>query len=303
MEVVNGIVKNIRRKGLNHRQFRKFLEDMDSEYEDVPYYSEVRWLSRGRMMTCVYALREAIVEFYRAQGSDSDLDEFQDEQFINDFAFAVDIISHLNKLNTLLQGESKVISDLYHNVGQFHGMLELWHGQFMKEEINEELFPTLYGRRNMNLQMAKYTELVGKLKDEFEMRFSDFKKHSDEICLFTAPLSVSTIPARLTMEIIDLKHDLVYSPLFQPGCDIVKAYQSLPQRYSRLKDYAAHWLGMFGSTYRCEKLFSTMKYAKNKYRSRLTDDHLYDILIITDSEMEPDYKKMLENKDQHHKSH
>ena len=46
-----------------------------------------------------------------------------------------------------------------------------------------------------------------------------------------------------------------------------------------------------------------MKYAKNKYRSRLTDDHLYDILIITDSEMEPDYKKMLENKDQHHKSH
>ena len=55
---------------------------------------------------------EAIVEFYRAQGSDSDLDEFQDEQFINDFAFAVDIISHLNKLNTLLQGESKVISDL-----------------------------------------------------------------------------------------------------------------------------------------------------------------------------------------------
>ena len=67
------------------------------------------------------------------------------------------MISHLNKLKTLLQGESKVISDLYHNVGQFHGMLELWHGQFMKEEINEELFLTLYGRRNMNLQMAQYT--------------------------------------------------------------------------------------------------------------------------------------------------
>ena len=37
--------------------------------------------------------------------------------------------------------------------------------------------------------------------------------------------------------------------------------------------------------------------------SRLTDDHLYDILIITDSVMEPDYKNMLENKDQNHKSH
>ena len=244
---------------------------MDSEYDDVPYYSEVQWL-RGRMTTRVYALREAIVEFYRAQGSDSDLDEFQDEQFINDFAFAVDIISHLNKLNTLLQGESKVISDLYHNVGQFHGMLELWHGQFMKEEINEELFPTLYGGRNMNLQMAKYTELVGKLKDEFEARFLDFKQHSAETCLFTAPLSVSTIPARLTMEIIDLKHDLVYSPLFQPGCDIGLINPS--HNATSDKDYAAHWLRLFGSTYRCEKLFSTMTYAKNKYRSRLTDEHL-----------------------------
>ena len=37
--------------------------------------------------------------------------------------------------------------------------------------------------------------------------------------------------------------------------------------------------------------------------SHLTDNHLYDILIITDSVMEPDNKNMLENKDQHHKSH
>ena len=78
MKVVNGIVKNIRRKGLHHGQFRKVVEDIDSEYEDVPYYSEVQRL-RGRMMTRVYALREAIAEFYRAQGSDSDLDEFQDD--------------------------------------------------------------------------------------------------------------------------------------------------------------------------------------------------------------------------------
>ena len=33
-------------------------------------------------MTCVYALREAIVEFYRAQGSDSDLEKFQDELLV-----------------------------------------------------------------------------------------------------------------------------------------------------------------------------------------------------------------------------
>jgi hypothetical protein len=301
MSVINNIVKDIRRKGLKHRQFRKFLEDIDSEYEDVPYHAEVRWVSRGRMMNRVYDLKDVITEFYRAQGSD--IEEFNDEQFINDFAFAVDIISQLNSLNTGLQGNSNVIADLYHHVGGFSGKLGIWMDQFMDGELDSDSFPHLFSREDMNLKLDSYSQLLGKLRDEFEARFADFKKHSDDLCMFTAPLSVSTVPTRLSIEVMDLKHDLVYSPLFTPGSDIVKAYQSLPLRYSRLRGFAAKWLAMFGSTYRCEKLFSTMKYAKNKFRSRLTDEHLRDILVISDSDIEPDFDALMKDMDQFQKSH
>ena len=53
------------------------------------------------MMTRVYALREAIVEFYRAQGSHSDLDEFQDEQFINELSLHFHVTYHNKKKGQL----------------------------------------------------------------------------------------------------------------------------------------------------------------------------------------------------------
>ena len=42
--------------------------------------------------------------------------------------------------------------------------------------------------------------------------------------------------------------------------------------------------------------FFNMKYSKNKYRLHPIENHLSDILIITDSEMEPDYKVCLKSK-------
>ena len=51
--VMNAVVKTvneIRAKGLKHRQFRAFLEELDGEYKDLLYHCEVRWLSRGKVL-------------------------------------------------------------------------------------------------------------------------------------------------------------------------------------------------------------------------------------------------------------
>ncbi|XP_072377718.1 general transcription factor II-I repeat domain-containing protein 2-like [Diabrotica undecimpunctata] len=47
MKVVVSIVNFIKSRGLNHRQFKQFLDDIESKYGDLLYYTEVRWLSRG----------------------------------------------------------------------------------------------------------------------------------------------------------------------------------------------------------------------------------------------------------------
>ena len=63
MAVVVKTVNFILSRGLNHRQFQEFLKQIEAEYGDLTYFSKVRWLSRGKMLARVYALREEIATF------------------------------------------------------------------------------------------------------------------------------------------------------------------------------------------------------------------------------------------------
>jgi hypothetical protein len=56
-------------------------------------------------------------------------------------------------------------------------------------------------------------------------------------------------------------------------------------------------------TYLCGKPFSKMKYTKNIYRSKLTDEHLKSLLIIPTSKLDPQLQTVVSGKLQLHKSH
>lgn len=50
MSMVVKCINQIRSRGLKHRRFRAFLEEMESEDGDVLDFTEVRWLSRGNVL-------------------------------------------------------------------------------------------------------------------------------------------------------------------------------------------------------------------------------------------------------------
>jgi len=49
MDVVVKTVNYIRSHGLNHRQFKELLRDLEEEFSDIPYHTEVRFLSKGKV--------------------------------------------------------------------------------------------------------------------------------------------------------------------------------------------------------------------------------------------------------------
>ena len=60
-DLIVDVVNLIRARGL--KQFKAFLEDLESEHWDVLYHSRVRWLSLGKILRRVWELREEIVMF------------------------------------------------------------------------------------------------------------------------------------------------------------------------------------------------------------------------------------------------
>ena len=51
MSYLKQVVNFIRAKGLNRRKFKSFLEELDLEFRDVPYHTEVRWLTREKVLS------------------------------------------------------------------------------------------------------------------------------------------------------------------------------------------------------------------------------------------------------------
>ena len=120
-------INSIRSKALFHRQFQQFLLDIQGEYGDVVYHNDVRWLSRGTALQRFYALKKEIGQFMEDKGQP--MPELSDTAWLADLAFLVDMTRHLNVLNTNLQGQNAVVSQLYSHIKAFGNKLQLFQRQ------------------------------------------------------------------------------------------------------------------------------------------------------------------------------
>ena len=95
MDPVMRAVNAIRARGLKHRQFRSFLEDIEAEFTDVLYHTNVRRLSMGEVLKRVWDFKAEIVMFFMKNISCDFSKEMESEEWVCDFAFAVDIMQKL----------------------------------------------------------------------------------------------------------------------------------------------------------------------------------------------------------------
>ncbi|XP_044730447.1 general transcription factor II-I repeat domain-containing protein 2A-like [Chrysoperla carnea] len=133
---------------------------------------------------------------------------------------------------------------------------------------------------------------------QIEAEYGDVVYHSE--IRWLSRVDVSTAPGDLQLELIELQCQTPLQDLFRE--------KSLPDFYAALDSYPnLRNLGMkmttaFASTYICEQTFSTLKRAKPASRARLSDDHLHSILRMNVTQLEPNIKKLVSEK-QHQTSH
>ena len=246
---ITRVVNFIRAKGLNHRRFKSLLEECGSEHADVPYHTEVRWLSRGKVLNRCFELHEEIFQFLENKGKDTA--ELREQQFLCELTFLCDITSHLDALNRQLQGRERIITDMYAAVRAFKTKLCLWENQMLQGNLGH--FPCC---QTITTQIstavfpcAQFAQKLGALRAEFTRRFADFDVQKCRFELLSNPFTVDVenVPTNLQMELIELQCSATLKSKYD-AVGPAQFPQFIPDTMPQLRIQAAQMLSMFGST-------------------------------------------------------
>ena len=146
-----------------------------------------------------------------------------------------------------------------------------------------------------------FVACIEDLIQQFNDRFVDMHNMRGDFKLFAYPFDVNPedVSEHFQIELIDFQSNEFLKFKFQsdevPLKDFYKKYVSESNSFCNMVDHAKRIICMFGSTYMCEQLFSKMKFAKNKMRSRLTDDHLDGKLRLSTTKINVDIDKLSKN--------
>ncbi|XP_076343408.1 protein FAM200B-like [Tachypleus tridentatus] len=117
-EDVLKIVNFIKSRDVNSRIFRELCKEMGEQYQVLLYHTDVRWLSRGKVVRRVIELRTALQEFLKQEESPF-ATKFTDKEWSARLCYLADIFAELNSDNLQLQGQNTTVIDAHHTVTAF----------------------------------------------------------------------------------------------------------------------------------------------------------------------------------------
>ncbi|XP_028648976.1 protein ZBED8-like [Erpetoichthys calabaricus] len=120
IRVVNFIVA----RALNDRQFKTLLDEVGNNYPGLLLHRNVRWLSRGKVLSCFAACLSKIRTFLEMRNVEHP--ELANTEWLLKFYYLVDMTEHLNQLNVKMQDVGNTVLSLQQAVFAFENKLELF---------------------------------------------------------------------------------------------------------------------------------------------------------------------------------
>ncbi|XP_032376013.1 zinc finger BED domain-containing protein 5-like [Etheostoma spectabile] len=297
------IVNLIKSRAMNARVFSILCKEMGAHFKQLLLHSEVRWLSRGKVLTRLCDLREEVLLFL-AEINSPLVKHMEDMKWVAKLAYLSDVFEKINTLNICLQGKECNVFYAHDQLCGFRKKLELWGARVERGSV--EMFPTLedvLARAELKvecLQQVVCAHLEG-MRKQFGEYFGEETMANQWVRNpFSFPVTLKDgLSAGEEEALAELSCDM---DLKQRMSDVSLAHfwLSVGTEFPQLSTKAVNVLIPFTSTYLCECGFSALAKIKSKYRSRLLVE---DDLRLYLSSVQPRITQICASKAQAHCSH
>lgn len=317
MQTVIKMVNFIKSRPLKTRLFDSLCSAMDAEHTQLLLHTEVRWLSRGRVLQRFYELREELLIFFTCEESEY-ADFLSDDYWRTKVAFLADIFGKLYFLNKGMQGKQENILTSTDKMSSFQQKLSLWITKIEKHDTwdmfdltkNCHIDSTLSKLILQSLRLLE--ENIKKYFSSLDISSMDWVRNP----FIETAYKTAVFTTDEEGELIDLKNDrglkLQYFKLVEDAeaksklkktkvnIDISSFWIPLLSEYPLISKKAMKAILPFSTSYICEAAFSSMNAIKTKNRSQLKT--LEDDMRICLSTIRP-RKKIIMKKHQAQVSH
>ncbi len=102
LDITVNMANFIKQRPLKSRMFARLCENMQ-DHVTLLLYTEARWLSRGKVLTRVFELRQELLLFFKGNTKASFCERLESTNWQMKLSYLADIYQHLNNLNTSIQ--------------------------------------------------------------------------------------------------------------------------------------------------------------------------------------------------------
>ena len=178
-DVVTSVIKFIVVRALNDRQFKTLMDEVGNNYPGLLWHSHVRWLSRGKVLSCFAACLSEIRTFLQMKNVEHP--ELTNPDWQRKFYCLVDMTEHLNELNVKMQSMGYTILSPQQTFFAFQNKLHLFIANleighllhFERLKKIENAFTASNPTQYFDLQQL--VRFTSNLLQSFKARFEEFR--------------------------------------------------------------------------------------------------------------------------------
>lgn len=269
LDLVVNMVNFVKSRALKTRLLKEMCHEAGSKHDTLVLHTELRWLSKGKVLQRFYELRKELSKLFNTEKPDFSA-YLNDTEWCAKVAYLADIFYHLNCLNESMQGKEENVLTSSDKLKGFLKKLQVWKLHVEKKSL--KMFP-------LTFDIDPQGDITGQLVLNHLTALEDSKEHYfphisvdkyDWVRIPYATLSESTTDLSLEKEeqLADIQENrtlrLKYNEL-----PLIRFWMYAKSEYPVIAEEAINILLHFSTTYLCELGFSALTNIKNKKRERL----------------------------------